>query len=414
MKQPPLDKQERVNSIPGSELESLIPEKLPAFERRTTTSINHRELDINEVSATYVGPSGSSLLISLADLGNHPKLYRNFLTGGGIRQTPVGNSFGLSFRQASLQGSPFYGLSLVQVSPAFLGQVSGVVGMAQSSQAIQFSLGSQASPQFSPQASPQFSPQVSPQFSPQASPQFSPQASPQFSPQASPQFSPQFSPQQFSPQASPQFSPQFLPQQFSPQASPQFSPQFSPQQFSPQVSPQFSPQASPQFSPQVSPQFSPQFSPQASPQFSPQFSPQQFSPQASVVFSPGAEGEQASISAGQTSLSPAQVSDQLRRAGVDLDQLSRIAQESPFSLTQASSPADGSYIRPFGLDTGQDVAGWELYDGISKAGTLILGVDDRIGILVEATNIFPTALLEIARSFNFDEAHRIIKGGGGR
>ena len=405
MTQPP---PEKTNSISGSALESLIPDKLPAFERRTTTSINHRELNINEVSAAYTGPSGSSLLISIADLGNHPKLYRNFLTGGGIRQTPGGNSFGLSFRQASLQGSPSYGLSLVQVSPAFLGQVSGVVGMAQSSQAIQFSLASQASPQFSPQASPQFSPQASPQFSPQASPQFSPQASPQFSPQASPQFSPQASPQ-FSPQASPQFSPQA-----SPQFSPQASPQFSPQQFSPQASPQFSPQ----FSPQASPQFSPQqFSPQASPQFSPQFSPQaspQFSPQASVVFSLGTAGEQASISAGQTSLSPAQVSDQLRRAGIDLDQLSRIAQESPFSLSQASSPADGSYIRPFGLDTGQDVAGWELYDGISKAGTLILGVDDRIGILVEATNIFPTALLEIARSFNFEEAHRIASERAGK
>jgi len=104
----------------------------------------------------------------------------------------------------------------------------------------------------------------------------------------------------------------------------------------------------------------------------------------------------------------------LRRAGIDLDQLSRIAQESPFSLSQASSPADGSYIRPFGLDTGQDVAGWELYDGISKAGTLILGVDDRIGILVEATNIFPTALLEIARSFNFEEAHRIASERAGK
>src|SRR5258705_5134792 len=140
MKQPPPERQETANVIAGSALESLLPDNLPAFERRSTTSINHRELNANEVSAAYSGPSGSSLLISIADLSNHPKLYRNFLTGGGIRQTPVGNSFGLSFRQASLQGSPYYGLALGQTSPAFLGQVSGVVGMAQSSQAIQFSL----------------------------------------------------------------------------------------------------------------------------------------------------------------------------------------------------------------------------------------------------------------------------------
>jgi hypothetical protein len=103
------------------------------------------------------------------------------------------------------------------------------------------------------------------------------------------------------------------------------------------------------------------------------------------------------------------MSEQLQRSGVDLKQLSDISREAPFSLSQASSPRDGSYIRPFGADTGQDVAGWEVYDGVNKMGTLLLGVDDRVGILVEATNIFPHALLEIARGFNFDEFDRVIK-----
>jgi hypothetical protein len=211
--------------------------------------------------------------------------------------------------------------------------------------------------------------------------------------QASPQFSPQASPQALS-QASPQFSPQ---------VSPQFSPQFSPQA-SPQGLSQASPQFSPQFSPQVSPQFSPQFSPQVSPQVSPAFSPQ-VSPQASVVFSQ--PGEHAELSANPTSLTPSQVSEQIQRSGVDLSTLSKISQEAPFALSQASSPADGSYIRPFGMDTGEDVAGWELYDGVGKNGTLILGVNDRLGILVEANNIFPTGLLEIASQFDFEEVSRV-------
>jgi hypothetical protein len=87
--------------------------------------------------------------------------------------------------------------------------------------------------------------------------------------------------------------------------------------------------------------------------------------------------------------------------GIDLDRLSQISQESPFSLSQASSPADGSYIRPFGIDTGHDVAGWELYDGRTHNGTLLLGVNDRLGILIEATNVFPNTLLDIASNFDF-------------
>jgi hypothetical protein len=407
-----------VSTLGEAELARMIPAAAAGFERLSTTSVDHPDLGTKEVVAAFSGPSGSSVAISIADLRNQPQLYRNFLSGGGLRQSSIGNSFGLAFRQASLQGSPNWGLVLGQASPTSLGQVAGVVGMARTSQAVQFLL--QDSPQFSPQASPQgspqFSPQASPQGSPQASPQFSPQASPQFSPQESPQASPQFSPQaspqaspQFSPQASPQASPQFSPQaspQFSPQASPQFSPQGSPQ-FSPQFSPQGSPQASPQFSPQASPQFSPQASPQFSPQASPQFSPQaspQFSPQASptqVVISQASPGERPVVAAGSGNIAPSQVSDRLQRMGIDLDRLSQISQESPFSLSQASSPADGSYIRPFGIDTGHDVAGWELYDGRTHNGTLLLGVNDRLGILIEATNVFPNTLLDIASNFDF-------------
>jgi len=394
------------STLGEGQLAQMIPATAAGFERLATTFVDHPGLSTKEVVAAFSGPSGSSVAISIADLRNQPQLYRNFLSGGGLRQSSVGNSFGLAFRQASLQGSPNWGLVLGQASPAILGQPTGVVSMARTSQAVQFLLqdSPQASPQVSPQASPQFSPQASPQFSPQASPQFSPQASPQASPQFSPQASPQASPQ-FSPQASPQASPQFSPQA-SPQASPQFSPQASPQ-FSPQASPQFSPQASPQFSPQASPQFSPQASPQFSPQASPQFSPQaspQFSPQASptqVVLSQ-ASPEGPAVAAG-SGISPSQVSDQLQRMGVDLARLAQISQESPFSLSQASAPIDGSYIRPFGVDTGHDVAGWELYDGRTHNGTVLLGVNDRLGILIEAANVFPHTLLEIASQFDFDQ-----------
>jgi hypothetical protein len=399
-------------------LEALLPSTIPGYRGRTTTSAYHHELRVSEVLGVYVSDFGNSLSISIADLNNQPKMYRNFMTGGGLRQSSSGNSFGIAFRQASLQGSAGYGL--------VLGGASGVVGMAQVSQPILFSIG-QFSPQASPQASPQFSPhQASPQFSPQASPQFSPQASPQFSPQASPQFSPQASPQ-FSPQASPQFSPQaspqFSPHQASPQFSPQASPQFSPHQASPQFSPQASPQASPQFSPQASPQASPQFSPQASPQVSPQASPQ-FSPQASPQFSPGGLsqalivfsqsvlGKKPTLNAGQAPMTESQASAVLQSSGIDLAQLSSTSQASPFSLSQASG-FDGSYIRPFGKDTGHDVAGWDMWDSRTKIGTMILGINDRVALLIEGTNLLnPNALMELSDALDFDEINRVIESHG--
>ncbi|HKQ06396.1 MAG TPA: hypothetical protein VJ464_14775 [Blastocatellia bacterium] len=300
-----------------SPLEALLPANVPGFERRSTTLLTHRELNTNEVFVAYGGPSGSTLLISIADLGNQPKLYKNFLTGGGLRQSPFGNSFGLPFRQASVQASPNYGLLLGQVSPAFPGQASGVVGMAQAFQTIQI---------------------------PQASPQFSPQASPQVSAQLSAQFSPQFSPQSAVQSTATLLS---------------------------QISQQLSPGRG---------------------------------PQSWMVISPGTPGDQPTVSTGPASLTPAQASDLLQRSGMNAAELSKGAQDHPFSLAQASSPADGSYIRPFGLDTGRNVAGWELYDGHNHVGTLILGVNDRIGILVEATNILSNTLLEIASKFNFGAA----------
>lgn len=304
----------------SSPLEALLPASVPGFERRSTTLLTHRELNTNEVFVAYGGPSGSTLLISIADLGNQPKLYKNFLTGGGLRQSPFGNSFGLPFRQASVQASPNYGLLLGQVSPAFPGQASGVVGMAQSSQTIQV---------------------------PQASPQFSTQASPQFSAQLSAQFSPQLSPSGV--------------------------------------------QSTATLLSQISQQISPGRGPQSW-----------------VVINPGAPGDQPTVSTGPASLTPAQASDLLQRSGVNAAELSKAAQEAPFALTQASSPTDGSYIRPFGLDTGHNVAGWELYDGNYNVGTLILGVNDRVAILVEATNILASTLLEIASKFNFGAADQVV------
>lgn len=313
------DEQQR-NATTPSPLEALLPATVPGFERRSTTLLTHRELNTSEVFVAYNGPSGSTLLISIADLGTQPRLYRNFLTGGGLRQSPFGNSFGLPFHQVSVQASPNYGLVLGQVSPAFPGQASGVMGMAQSSQNIQLP---QASPQFSPQASAQFSAQLSTQFSPQVSPPNAVQSTSTLLSQISQQISPGRSPQSW------------------------------------------------------------------------------------AVITPGAPGQQPTISTGPASLTPSQASDLLQRSGVNAVELSKAAQESPFQLSQASSPSDGSYIRPFGLDTGHNVAGWELYDGQYNTGTLILGVNDRIGILIEATNILPSPLLEIASRFNFGAAGQL-------
>jgi hypothetical protein len=131
-----------------------------------------------------------------------------------------------------------------------------------------------------------------------------------------------------------------------------------------------------------------------------------------VVFSQSSpRGKSRSVfSGGQSSLNGTQVSDALQRSGVDLRQLSRVAQESPFSLAQSSSPVDGSFIRPFGLDTGHDVAGWEIWDATSRYGTVILGVNDRLGILIEGSNVTdPNVLLEIASSINYDEAERLLR-----
>ena len=165
----------------------------------------------------------------------------------------------------------------------------------------------------------------------------------------------------------------------------------------------------PQFSPQVSPQASPQ-----SPQVSPQVSPQpQHSPgapfQTPVTFAQGVDGEKPTFDAGQAPLTEGQARELLQRSGVDLPQILQESQASPFSLSAASG-YDGSYIRPFGADTGQDVAGWDMWDSSTKIGTMLLGVNDRVGILIEGTNLLdPNALLEISRLLNFDEINRIIE-----
>jgi hypothetical protein len=107
-------------------------------------------------------------------------------------------------------------------------------------------------------------------------------------------------------------------------------------------------------------------------------------------------------------MSASQVSAQLQSSGVDLQQLSQISQASPFSLSP-SVGADGSFIRPFGLDTGHDVAGWELYDAHTRIGTLILGVKGRIGILIEATNVAdPNVLLEVANKLDYAAMERLM------
>jgi hypothetical protein len=186
------------------------------------------------------------------------------------------------------------------------------------------------------------------------------------------------------------------------------SPQFWPQdwsQFWPQVSPQFWPQAS---APQASPQ-----SPQVSAQVSPPQIPPQHSPgavfQAPVTFAQGVLGEKPTFNAGQAPLTEDQARELLQRSGVDLPQILQESQASPFSLSAASG-YDGSYIRPFGADTGQDVAGWDMWDSSTKIGTMLLGVNDRVGILIEGTNLLdPNALLEISRSLNFDEINRVIE-----
>src|SRR5215471_347474 len=111
-----------LNSTVITALEQFLPDTLPGYRRHSTTSAYAHELKAAEVLACYAGPGGNSLMISIADLGHQPGLYKNFLSGGGLRQSSNGNSFGMRFRQSSLQGSHNYGLVLGQVSPAFLGQ----------------------------------------------------------------------------------------------------------------------------------------------------------------------------------------------------------------------------------------------------------------------------------------------------
>lgn len=114
------------------------------------------------------------------------------------------------------------------------------------------------------------------------------------------------------------------------------------------------------------------------------------------------------VSAGQASGGAAQFSAQLQHSGLDLKQLSQISQQSPFSLSEASG-SDGSFIRPFGLDTEHDVAGWELYDSRTRIGTLILGMKDRFGILIEGTNIpDPNMLLAVAASLNYAGLEKLM------
>jgi hypothetical protein len=114
------------------------------------------------------------------------------------------------------------------------------------------------------------------------------------------------------------------------------------------------------------------------------------------------------FSAGQAPLTEGQASDLLQRSGIDLRQLSQMSQASPFALSQASA-LDGSFIRPFGADTGEDVAGWDMWDSNTKFGTMILGVNDRVGILIEGTSLVnPDALLQISVSLDFKELNRVI------
>jgi hypothetical protein len=107
------------------------------------------------------------------------------------------------------------------------------------------------------------------------------------------------------------------------------------------------------------------------------------------------------VSAGQASTGASQISAQLQRSGVDLKQLSQISQQSPFSLQEATGN-DGSFIRPFGLDTEHDVAGWELFDSRTRIGTLLLGMKDRFAILIEGTNVpDPGMLLAVAAKLDY-------------
>lgn len=50
-------------------------------------------------------------------------------------------------------------------------------------------------------------------------------------------------------------------------------------------------------------------------------------------------------------------------------------------------PVDqASFVRPFSLDLGVDVGGWEIYDAQTKVAMLILHADNKYGVLIEATN----------------------------
>ena len=69
MKKPEQTQGERIQNPAPSPLEALLPTTVPGFDRRSTTLLTHRELNTSEVFVAYGGPSGSTLLISIADLG---------------------------------------------------------------------------------------------------------------------------------------------------------------------------------------------------------------------------------------------------------------------------------------------------------------------------------------------------------
>ena len=260
--------------IEAAQLESLLPQEFSGYTKDKMVRSYSSSVNVPEVYSRYVSKQGSPVIISIADLANVPKLYKNFLSGGGIYQSSQGTNFGLQFSREPQQGSENYGLLLGQGS---LGQASrGVLDMAQTSQAIVFQVSSQISPQISPQQSSQVS----------------------------------------------------------------------------------------------------------------------------VIL------EQGSLDLGQASLSPDQVSNLLQESGVDFAQASN---QFSFQISQSSSKDGGSFINPFSMDTGSDVAGWELYDSNSKVGVMLLGVSERVGILIEGANIQDISVLRnVAAQMDFKKLEEMV------
>lgn len=81
--------------IPADKLRSFLPEELRDHKPNKEGWITSEEEKAVEVNASFFNRYEGLLNISIADLGNFPSLYKNYLSGGGLYQSTWGQNYGL-------------------------------------------------------------------------------------------------------------------------------------------------------------------------------------------------------------------------------------------------------------------------------------------------------------------------------